>query len=275
MPKTVIAQVETNAVSVTRVDLTDNAVFQGKAMEYCVSLSQALANNTVVKDLVLVKCGITDPCVIALSTMLTTNNTLETLNLEGNNISNDGAIALANALQKNTSLTSLVLLNQKKKAFGESCLEAWTECLTNNIDILQIQWNLDSRKGFVLSKFFSRNKEIERRRKTGMSIESLLPTALRTGQAAPEKKEAVEAATASAEITEPLVSTAVEEPSVPTAAVEEEKPSAPTPTAGAEKQEPSASTAEAEREGPSAPTEEPVPAEEAEPKSADVKAAEA
>jgi hypothetical protein len=115
--------------------------------------------------------------------MLNTNNTLETLNLEGNKIGNDGAIALANALRRNTSLTSLVLLGQEKRGFGESCLEAWTECLTNNVTILQIQWNLESHKRHALNQFFTRNQEIARKRKAGMDVESLLPAVLRAGKA--------------------------------------------------------------------------------------------
>lgn len=179
MPREVIAKVERNDPALTKVDLSSNATFQMKSLEYCTSLAAAMAGNTNVKEIVLKDCCITDQDVKALSVMLTTNGTLELLNLEGNKIGSDGAICLADALASNQSLRDLFLLGQEKKAFGETCLEAWLKCLQDNIVIQSIKWRLDSRKSFALNQFLTRNKEIARRKRDNKDFGDLLPKSLR------------------------------------------------------------------------------------------------
>lgn len=179
IPREVIAKVERNDPALTKVDLCNNATFQMKTLEYCTSLAAAMAGNTHVKEIILKDCCITDQDVRVLSTMLTTNGTLELLNLEGNKIGSDGAICLADALASNGSLRDLFLLGQEKKAFGETCLEAWLKCLQDNIAIQSIKWRLDSRKSFALNQFLTRNKEIARRKRDNRDFADLLPQSLR------------------------------------------------------------------------------------------------
>eukprot|EP00927_Polykrikos_kofoidii_P017112 TRINITY_DN1776_c0_g1_i1.p1 TRINITY_DN1776_c0_g1~~TRINITY_DN1776_c0_g1_i1.p1 ORF type:complete len:255 (+),score=63.43 TRINITY_DN1776_c0_g1_i1:82-765(+) len=180
MPKDVIASVASNDSSITKVDLSANATFQMKPVEYCESLAEALANNKFVTEVALDRCNIPDPGVQALSNMLTTNQTIVSLSLDGNKIGSDGAVSLANALVKNETLTDLILTGQDKQAFGETCLEAWLECLQDNITMQNIKWRLNSRKATALNTYLTRNKEIVRRKKDGKEFETLLPTSRRS-----------------------------------------------------------------------------------------------
>lgn len=181
MPKAVIERIAANDSGVTKVDLSNNATFQMKTLEYCTSLATAMTGNTYVKEIVLAKCNITDQDVKALSPMLCSNKGLEKLSLEGNKIGSDGVIALAEALLENETLTDLTLLGQEK-GIGEPCLEAWMKTLEENTHLLNISWRLESRKSFRLNQFLTRNKEIARRRRDGREFESLLPGARRPSQ---------------------------------------------------------------------------------------------
>eukprot|EP00927_Polykrikos_kofoidii_P017119 TRINITY_DN1776_c0_g1_i9.p1 TRINITY_DN1776_c0_g1~~TRINITY_DN1776_c0_g1_i9.p1 ORF type:complete len:253 (+),score=57.33 TRINITY_DN1776_c0_g1_i9:82-759(+) len=194
MPKDVIASVASNDSSITKVDLSANATFQMKPVEYCESLAEALANNKFVTEVALDRCNIPDPGVQALSNMLTTNQTIVSLSLDGNKIGSDGAVSLANALVKNETLTDLILTGQDKQAFGETCLEAWLECLQDNITMQNIKWRLNSRKATALNTYLTRNKEIVRRKKDNKEFETLLPTSRRRSSSTAAESPAVAAA---------------------------------------------------------------------------------
>eukprot|EP00927_Polykrikos_kofoidii_P017113 TRINITY_DN1776_c0_g1_i10.p1 TRINITY_DN1776_c0_g1~~TRINITY_DN1776_c0_g1_i10.p1 ORF type:complete len:249 (+),score=53.24 TRINITY_DN1776_c0_g1_i10:82-747(+) len=217
MPKDVIASVASNDSSITKVDLSANATFQMKPVEYCESLAEALANNKFVTEVALDRCNIPDPGVQALSNMLTTNQTIVSLSLDGNKIGSDGAVSLANALVKNETLTDLILTGQDKQAFGETCLEAWLECLQNNITMLNIKWRLNSRKATALNQFLTRNKEIVRRKKDGKEFETLLPTSRRSSVSNAAESPAAEAAP-SGEAPQTEAPPAAEEPAADEAA---------------------------------------------------------
>ncbi|KAK3269430.1 hypothetical protein CYMTET_22127 [Cymbomonas tetramitiformis] len=174
-PKVVVERITANDATLDKVELIGSAVYQMKAEETTAALAQGLAANTHLRELHLVTCGISDQGAAALGHALATNRSLVVLNLEGNKIKSEGGIALAAGLAKNRTLQSLSLLNQQQKAFGDACLTAFMEMFEENVTLLKISWRLDSRKSFALNKLMTRNNEIDRRLKSNMPFEDLLP----------------------------------------------------------------------------------------------------
>lgn len=117
-PGLAIERLKANDPTLTTVDLSNNAVLQMKGKELFPQLGEALANNTVCQELILVGCMVNDFACEQLGEALKKNSTLVVLNLENNNVGNDGAIAIARSLAVNRGLLLLNLLNQKGARYG-------------------------------------------------------------------------------------------------------------------------------------------------------------
>jgi Ran GTPase-activating protein (RanGAP) involved in mRNA processing and transport/predicted Ser/Thr protein kinase len=104
-----IAQIQNNDSTLTRLDLHDNKIGDAEAKE----LSAALKDNRTLTSLHLGNNKIGDAGAIALGTALKDNRTLTALHLGNNKIGDAGAIALGTALKDNHRLTILNLGNNK------------------------------------------------------------------------------------------------------------------------------------------------------------------
>uniref|UniRef100_A0A6U5BWJ7 Uncharacterized protein n=1 Tax=Hemiselmis andersenii TaxID=464988 RepID=A0A6U5BWJ7_HEMAN len=174
-----IAQVAANDASLEVVDLSGSAIFSMKSDDYMQQLSDALARNTVVKELVLRECGIGDRGCEFLKAALATNKTLAVINLEKNSISGTGGSSLAQGLQDNIGVREVNLMSQTQTKWTDRCLDDFLQMFDTNVSLVKIVWRLDSRKSFAINKMITRNNEIERRVKAGMECDDVLPTSLK------------------------------------------------------------------------------------------------
>eukprot|EP00286_Rhodomonas_abbreviata_P006813 CAMPEP_0181325174 /NCGR_PEP_ID=MMETSP1101-20121128/20778_1 /TAXON_ID=46948 /ORGANISM="Rhodomonas abbreviata, Strain Caron Lab Isolate" /LENGTH=339 /DNA_ID=CAMNT_0023433451 /DNA_START=155 /DNA_END=1171 /DNA_ORIENTATION=+ len=184
-----IKKMADNDASLTTVDISNSAIFQLKAEEYTNQLADALRDSKYVKEVRLENCGLGDKEGKILGDMLASNTSVTLLDLQKNKINNDGGSALAKGLTHNKSLICLDLMSMAKTRWGDKCLDDFLAMFDHNITLLKINWRLESRKSFALNKMLTRNNEIDRRKKSGMPYEDILPTALKTpgagGESAP------------------------------------------------------------------------------------------
>jgi len=174
-----IQKLADNDPSITTVDISNNATFQIKAEEYTTLLANALKRNTHVKELRLENCGLGDREGVLLGEAMAENNSIVLLDLQKNKINNEGGSALAKGLTHNKSLVTLDLMNMAKTRWGDHCLDCFLGMFDHNVTLLKINWRLESRKSFALNKMLTRNNEIDRRKKSGMPINDILPTSLK------------------------------------------------------------------------------------------------
>jgi len=174
-PTEAIQRLADNDQTLTKVDLSKNAVLQMKGGELIPKLAAALAHNRYCQELVLSDCNLGDQMAADLASALKTNNTLVHLDLQENKIKDEGATALANALAQNRTLMQLNLLNQKGSRFGDATLHAFGDMFDTNITLLKIVWRLESRQSFALNKKIVRNNDIDRRIKANRDYADLLP----------------------------------------------------------------------------------------------------
>jgi len=179
--QTALQKVDTNEPSCWRVNLPNNASFSLNSTTSCKQLGTALENNTYLKELRLEGCGIVDAGVEHLAEALKKNTTLTILDLSKNKIGSAGLTSLADALKVNNTLTELVLMNQSQK-FGEAALTSVIDMFEFNTTLLNINWRLDSRQSFKINSCLTRNKEILRRQKSGLSIDDIDPAKRRDGE---------------------------------------------------------------------------------------------
>jgi len=183
----IIMKLEENDASLTQVDFSNNSSYSMKATQYTEQIAKALETNTVLEELKLVNCNILDIGAKALGEALKKNQTLKLLDLSKNKIGSDGVIALADGLRENKTLTDLGLLNQSAKP-GEGALSSVVEMFEHNTTLKNINWRLDSRQSFKINACLTRNKEIARRNKSGLSTKELDP-AIRAGLKAEDGSE--------------------------------------------------------------------------------------
>mmetsp|Transcript_42082 Transcript_42082/g.82329 ORF Transcript_42082/g.82329 Transcript_42082/m.82329 type:complete len:258 (+) Transcript_42082:242-1015(+) len=174
-----IAQVAANDATLEVLDLSGSAIFQMKPDEYMAQISEALAKNTVVKELVLVNCGIGDRGCESLQAALAVNTTLAVINLEKNTISATGASSLAMGLKNNSGVREINLMNQTQGRWTDRCLDDFLQMFETNVSLTKIVWRLESRKSFAINKMITRNNEIDRRVKSNLDYDDVLPTALK------------------------------------------------------------------------------------------------
>jgi len=178
MLQTALQKIENNEPSCQRVNLASNGVFSGNSTITCSSIAKALETNTHLLELRLESCNILDAGAAILAEALKKNSTLQLLDLSKNKIGSQGLIALADGLKVNKVLVELVLFSQSQK-FGEPALAAVIEMFEYNTTLLNINWRLDSRQSFKINACLTRNKEILRRIKSGLSVDDVLPMRLR------------------------------------------------------------------------------------------------
>jgi hypothetical protein len=184
-----IKRVDANDSSLHVVDLSNSASFQMRSDEFAGQLAEALKKNTHVRELNLTNCGIGDRGGEHLGESLAENRSIVTLILEKNRLNQHGASALAKGLARNKKLESINLMNQTNARWGDTCLDDFIEMFYSNITLLKIYWRLESRKSFAINKFLTRNNEIDRRRKNGMSYDDLLPEAVRGSDQVSDSKQ--------------------------------------------------------------------------------------
>ena len=88
----------------------------------CGTLAKQLKNNTTLKQLWLVRCGLNSQSAESLAEALTTNKHLEQLNISDNALCNDGIQHLAHALRINQGLKYLDLESCGMTDVGLECL---------------------------------------------------------------------------------------------------------------------------------------------------------
>jgi len=172
-PVNVIERVAANDESLARINLNSNALFNALADEHAVNLAKALAGNNHVTEVKLSDCGISTNGANAFAETLKVNSTITVLDLSNNKIDNAGIQAIAEAIRHNNALTELHLLGNQEP--GEIALSTLIESFEYNTALLNIVWRLTSRQSFKINQCLTRNKEIERRKKLGKSIDDIDP----------------------------------------------------------------------------------------------------
>ena len=174
MPTHTLALLEANYPGFTQLELHDNSLMQLKADHHGVAIAQALAKNTHVTHVTISKCNASKATAAALAETLKVNKTVRVLNLADNRIDSEGVLLICTALRNNESLEELNLMGTRG-TIGEDALSALCHSLEHNITLKKIIWRLDSRQAWKITKFLSRNNEIERRREQGKSLADILP----------------------------------------------------------------------------------------------------
>ena len=76
-------------------------------------------------------------------------------------------------MKENNTLEELKLLGNERP--GEGCLTKLIDTFEYNTSLKNIVWRLESRQSFKINACITRNKEIERRKKLGKSIDDIDP----------------------------------------------------------------------------------------------------
>jgi hypothetical protein len=82
---------------------------------------------------------------------------------------------IAEALKTNSALKELVLLDNLR--FGDTCVHTFLAMLEHNVTLTKITWRLECRTSTKLAALLTRNREIERRLRTGKPIDDIDPRA--------------------------------------------------------------------------------------------------
>merc|ERR1712070_359060 len=181
---------ELNDAGLSMLDCTGNASVKMNAAQFLKEIKDALKNHGGVKKLAMRECEVDDAACEELRDIIATNQVIEEVDLSKNKITSAGASALADGLSKNRSITTINLLEQSSKHFGEECLTKFVEMYGTNITLTKLTWRLDSRKSFMLAKLQTRNIEIQKRIANGKGYDELLPDALKgSGSAVPATPE--------------------------------------------------------------------------------------
>lgn len=174
IPSHALALLQGNCPAYTSVHLEDNSLFQLKADELGVAFAQALARNTHVTSVTITKCNLASPSARAFADMLQVNKKVRVLDLSNNRMDSESVGALCGALRNNETLEELNLMGQTAR-IGEDALSALCTALEHNITLKKIIWRLDSRQAWKITKYLSRNNEIERRKEQGKNFQDILP----------------------------------------------------------------------------------------------------
>merc|ERR1712110_1217208 len=141
--------------------------------ENAVQLCNALKDNTVCTEVDASGCGIANTGAEAFAELLKTNKTITKLDLGNNKIEGSGQEKIFLALRENSTLIELKLLGNHVP--GEGCLTTLVESFEYNTTLLYLIWRLESRQSFKINHRITRNKEIQRRIKAGLSVDDLDP----------------------------------------------------------------------------------------------------
>jgi len=173
LPTAVIARIAENDPKYNRVNLSNNSLFTTQADEYTQQLIDVLNSNQHVTSLDLSGVGVSNIGAEAFAKFLLTNETLLKLDLSNNKIDSNGIQSICAALKENKGLEELRLLGNCVP--GEGCLTTLVESLEYNTSLLNIVWRLESRQSFKVNQCITRNKEIQRRKKIGKSVDDIDP----------------------------------------------------------------------------------------------------
>ena len=174
MPREAISKITANDPSIQIFDLSKNSIIQMKPLDYCLQISNALITNTNVTEVHLAGCQIPDQGAAKIAEAFKTNSTITELDLAQNKIGSDGLVAIANALAENKVIKTLNLLGQNSR-FGEASLASVVRMFDTNTTLTNIIWRLDSKQAWAITKGISRNIEIERRIRDGLSTDDVDP----------------------------------------------------------------------------------------------------
>jgi len=174
MPREVVEKLNAVDPEFKIIELSKNSIFQMKSLEYLTPMCKALETNPYVTEVHLAGCQISDQGAQKLAMMMKANSTIVELDLAQNKIGSDGLIALAIGLAGNKTCKTLNLLGQNSR-FGEASLACVVKMFETNTVLTNIIWRLDSKQAWAITKCISRNKEIERRIRDGMSIDDIDP----------------------------------------------------------------------------------------------------
>ncbi|XP_064391376.1 NACHT, LRR and PYD domains-containing protein 12-like [Halichondria panicea] len=129
-----IAEIIENTISISKLDLSNNAIGNSGLCELCAALS----TNTSLKSLDLLRCSLTisDDNGAALYQLLNTNNSLEYLDLSHNTVTSCRHIAAGLAVNK-----TLRTLRLRSCELTDQSIEELSTGLINKIETLQIFCN--------------------------------------------------------------------------------------------------------------------------------------
>jgi len=179
-PAEAVERLNNNDETLTGLDLTGNATFDMKSGQYTEQVGNALRTNTHLTRLSLGNLSINDNTVLHICEALRVNHTLKELDLSNNKFGTDGLIALSEALCQNHTLVQLNVIGQSKD-FGEPAMFKIIELFEHNTTLTNIIWRLHSRQSFTINRLIVRNKEIERRKESGLPYDDLDPESRRSG----------------------------------------------------------------------------------------------
>ena len=126
-----LQRIRANDPSLTKIDLSDNAIGAAGAK----ALAAALKTNTSVTTINLSYNYIGAAGAKTLAEALKTNTSVTTIDLGGNGIRNDGTQTLAEALKINTSVT---MINLSYNYIGAAGAKALAESLKTNTSLTEI-----------------------------------------------------------------------------------------------------------------------------------------
>jgi hypothetical protein len=201
MPSKAVEAITNNDPAHTHINLGGNSSFQMNPAKYASDIFKAMVANTSVTDLDLSNCGIPTGNASEIAEMIRQNKTLKVLNLSKNKISSEGIEEILAALKDNASIVELNLLDAGPSRLGEGALSALCTSLETNVTLIKVIWRLDSRQAWKITKFLSRNMEIERRIAQGKPVDDIHPAFKKDADPATvarEEKEAAERAAAAA-----------------------------------------------------------------------------
>jgi len=165
-PLSVIPLIAQNDPSVTAFGPLNGVIVSPQKL---LELAKALESNTHVTRVDISGTSSTNLVGVAFSQLLTINNTIQVLDLSHNKIDADTYETLSKALENNTGLIELNLFGNKEP--GSKALQFFIESFRKNITLRDIKWRLNSRQSFSINKSLTRNKEIERRKKTRIEMD--------------------------------------------------------------------------------------------------------
>merc|ERR1712137_319876 len=172
-PSQVFERLAANDEGTSRVNFASNSLFRSAPDENAVQLCNALKGNTVCTEVDVSGCGIANAGAEAVADLLRENKTITKLDLGNNKIEGSGQEKIFLALRENNTLVELKLLGNHVP--GEGCLTSLVETFEYNTTLLNIIWRLESRQSFKINQQITRNKEIQRRLKAGLSVDDLDP----------------------------------------------------------------------------------------------------
>lgn len=175
IPADALERLRNNDESYTKCDLSYSSLFTARSDDLARQFAEVLKTNTNCKELKLPGCGISGTGAAAIAEMLKTNQNITKLDLEKNQIDTAGIQAIGEMLKDNKGLVEMNLLNQSLGAPGEVALSAFVESFEYNTSLMNIIWRLTSRQSFKINACITRNNEIARRLKAGMSVDDIDP----------------------------------------------------------------------------------------------------